>query len=520
MSARTLAIANCRVSSDEQLKNNSLNKQRGAVFDAAKRLEATIPPDSWWSGSVSSKRGGNLKRKDILEMLEYCKKHPRVKYLIIDEPDRFMRSIDEAMYLEMEFKLLGVKVWYASDDDLNNDDLVAKMMKFMKYYVAEGSNEERQRKSINGQVQALKEGRYTFHPKPGYIKGHRVGVHEIDPIKGPILKNILIRIANHYVTPSQGLVELNKSEFREGRQPLKMDKFRIYVTDPYYAGIVEIHKQVNYRNENGLHDPLISKEQHAELLRIMSAKKKNQNGPRKNGNPKYPCNNIINHTKCKDARYGRVVGFDNDNGKNKQKIYEKYRCRACGEYWHRNDIHEDIKNQFKSHPISREGVDILIEALSEVWTRKEGEAAHEANRLSRKLDALNMKIRSHVMAAIDPDNALIKEEILASIDREKNDAKELESEISKIRQAADDDYERFMRFAFSFLANMGDHFLDPDLLQENRLRCKQIIFPGGFWIDENKKVYTPEISPLVRLASNKKDFPYTEKSFMVRVTRL
>jgi hypothetical protein len=52
------------------------------------------------------------------------------------------------------------------------------------------------------------------------------------------------------------------------------------------------------------------------------------------------------------------------------------------------------------------------------------------------------------------------------------------------------------------------------------LRCKQVIFPAGFYLDANKKVYTPEISPLYRLASNKKDLPATEKSLMVRVKGL
>ena len=43
-----------------------------------------------------------------------------------------------------------------------------------------------------------------------------------------------------------------------------------------------------------------------------------------------------------------------------------------------------------------------------------------------------------------------------------------------------------------------------------------MLFPAGFWVDADKKVYTPEISILYRLASNKKDLPDTEKSSMVQ----
>ena len=79
------AITNCRVSSDKQLKSGSLSHQAEAVKKAAKELGVVIPPDGQWSGSVSSKRGKNLERKDINEMLAFCKKHhPKVKYLIIN----------------------------------------------------------------------------------------------------------------------------------------------------------------------------------------------------------------------------------------------------------------------------------------------------------------------------------------------------------------------------------------------------------------------------------------------------
>ncbi len=60
-----LAITNCRVSSAEQLENNSLNRQQEAVLKAAKELGVVIPSDGQWSGHGSSKAGTNVHRKDI-----------------------------------------------------------------------------------------------------------------------------------------------------------------------------------------------------------------------------------------------------------------------------------------------------------------------------------------------------------------------------------------------------------------------------------------------------------------------
>jgi DNA invertase Pin-like site-specific DNA recombinase len=516
----TLAIANCRVSSDDQLKNNSLNKQRQSVLEAAERLGATIPDECWWSGSVSSKRGGNLKRKDIIGMLDYCKKHPQVKYLIVDEPDRFMRSIDEAVYLELEFKMLGVKVWYASDNDLNSDNMTAKLMKFMKYFVAEGSNEERQTKSVNGHVQALKEGRYTFHPKPGYKRGTKTGIHEIDPVRGPLLKEAMLSVINRHLTPTQALIALNKTDFVKNQRPYKMDKFRNILIEPFYAGVVEIDKQVQYRNDNGLHEPLISMDQHLELVKIMDGKPKNQSGPRKNGNPKYPLNNLISHDTCEDKQYGRIVGVDINNGKNKARIYEKYRCRACLQSTTRDEMHDKVTAHFNRAHVTDDGLKDLLDALESVWKQKEGDKAQGAVRLRHKIAMLTTSIQRQVEAVTDPKNEIIREELLVAIAKKKEELSELDDQLAKLIVETNDDKDHFLKFAFDFIDNKGRRFLDPALSEENRKRCKQIIFPAGFRMDANKNVYTPEISPLIRLATNKKDLPELEKSSMVRVRGL
>ncbi|MBL8159249.1 recombinase family protein [Candidatus Saccharibacteria bacterium] len=520
MPKQILAIANCRVSSNEQLLNNSLNRQRDAIIAAAQELGVTIPDDGWWSGSVSSKRGGNINRTDLKEMLERCKRDTRIKYVIIDEVDRFMRSMLELAHFIVEFKKLGVRVVFASQPNLKSDNATETLLLMLEAYKAEGSNEERQHKSIAGNTVALLQGRYPFHPKIGYKRGYEKGIHEWHPEYAPVLQAILIKVAEHLLTSSQALVEFNKSVIHAGRSPYKMDKFRKILIDPYYAGIVEIHKQIDVRNENGLHKPLITMEQHLELLRIMNNKPKNQAGPRKNGNPEFPMNNITHCAACVASRghkAGRYVGFPHNNGKNKDRIYYKYRCRTCGRYLHRHELHQQIERQF-SRPLTNEGVTNLIDALETVWKQKEGQAAQEAVRIRQKIAAINEAISSQALAAIDPSNATIKQEILSSVATRKQEVADLEDSLEVLQRKSETDKERFMRFACGFIDNMGGRFLA--ISQENRLRCKQVVFPAGFYLDEKNKVYTPEISPLYRLATMKKDAEASSNSFLVRVRRL
>lgn len=518
MPFKPIAIALCRVSSLEQLDNNSLNRQRESVMRAADELGLTIPEDGWWSGSVSSKKGTNVTRKDLQEMLERCKKNKNIKYVIVDEVDRFMRSMLEIGYFLIEFKKLGVKVIFASQPDLKTDTATDTLLLMLEAFKAEGSNEERQRKSISGQTKALQEGKYPFSPKPGYMRGYQRGVQEVHPKRGPALKKVLIRVASRLVTPTQGLIELNQSDFMsDGHSLYKMDKFRKIVTDPFYAGIVEINKQVKLRNENGLHEPLITKEQHQELIWIMEGKRKNQGGPRKNGNPEYPLSNYVTCELCKDIKYGRYVGFKHSNGKN-IRFYHKYRCRSCKRYLSRDDLHSEIERYFNDHPVTQNGIDALVKAIDIVWRDKAKQAIQDSNRITRQIDALNRSTDDQVEAATDPSNAAIKENIIALVEKKRGNIAKLEEEASKIKNGVDNDRDRFLRFALNFAGNTGGRFLE--ISAENRQRCKLILFPAGFYLDEKNKVYTPEISLIYGLATTKKGAEAPNNSHLVRVRRL
>lgn len=511
MPSQIFAITTCRVSSTEQLENNSLDRQRRAVIEAARELGAIIPQDGQWSGSVSSKAGTNTKRKDLQEMLDYCRKHKKVRYLIVHEVDRFMRSIEELFYFEVQFKELGVKVWYASQPELNTNNYHAKLLKALEAFKGEGSNEERIRKSIDGCTDAVREGRYPFSPKPGYKRGYERGIQEPHLVRGPILKEILRKVASHLLSPPHGLIELNKSKFVEGRAEIKMDKFRKWLTDPFYAGIVEVDKQVKVRNENGLHEPLITKDQHEELVRIMNDRPKNQAGPRKNGNPKYPCSNLLTCEHCLGRQYCRYAGLDLNNGKNKDKVYEKYRCRSCGNYMSKEEVHDQVEKQFKSNPITEDGMKDILYALRIVWKENEGQAEQEAVRLRHQIKVLEASIEHYVEAVTDPSNAFIKQDILGSIEKKKSEIVNLETQLSKLEADKENDWEDFLRYAYDFANNTGKKFLETS--RENRLMCKQLYFPAGFYVNAENKIYTPEVSELIRLSA-------TSKNQLVRVRGL
>lgn len=523
-----LAITNCRVSSSEQLENNSLNRQQAAVLRAAKELGVTIPNDGQWSGSVSSKAGTNVHRKDIKEMLEYCKtKKGQVKYLIVDEPDRFMRSIKEAFHFEVEFELLGVRIWYASDPELNTNDMKAKMMQFVKYFAAEGSNEERIKKSISGGQKAIEEGRLPSGPKAGYRKGVTPGVHQVDPLIGPPLRRALKQIASHAKTPTDALKDLLQTEFGKKYSKYKMDKFRTLACEPYYAGIIDLKGKFNTRNENGLHEPLISRAEHQSILRVFEGKPKNQQGHRIDKDTEFPLSNELTCASCDAAerKYPRFTSAPLNNGKTnhgkkrkKVSYYRKYRCRECNRYLSRDEVHESFSRLLDAVVLPSSKFNRLRSQLISMHNSKNNETKAEIIRLQSANNNIQQSISRTVDAITDPNNSIIRDELMASIKKQKQSLKDNEAQLDILSHEHENDLGQFLDFAFGFLSKKGSSFFE--LSGEDMKRCKQLIFTGKIYVDADKNVYTHEISPIFRGRENKKDTGVSSKSKLVRVQRL
>ena len=70
---------------------------------------------------------------------------------------------------------------------------------------------------------------------------------------------------------------------------------------------------------------------------------------------------------------------------------------------------------------------------------------------------------------------------------------------------------KLMWFALEFIDNLGNNFVH--LFPGNVEKCKQIIFPDGFWVDDDKNVHTYAISPIYGYRNQKirqllSNFPY------------
>jgi DNA invertase Pin-like site-specific DNA recombinase len=503
-----LAVAICRVSTPEQRLNNSLPRQEESALKAASELGVEII--KWWSGDASSKVGKNVKRKDLNEAYTYCKGNRRIKYLIVDEVDRFMRSTAEMFYWIIKFQEIGVKVHFACNPELNAGDAKARLLLSLDGFKAEGSNEERQHKSISGHEKALREGRHTFPTKPGYAKGDIPGVKLPHPITFKPFQAAMKEVLSGLHTPTDALKRLNKSEFAKVHAPWSMDKFRQFATDPYYAGILVMEKQVKERNECGQHEAMISLEDHEELVRIFTGKFKPR-GTKKQYNPEFPMNKVL---VCEDCGCeAKFTGSPKNNGYNRKTTttYWKYECRGCHKSYHRQEVHDNITKRLSEIQYTGKQRQELIEALATVWGQKKKDKLQQIKALEQRSVALQ-QTKSKLVVEMAQADTEYKQDIKDEIDKIKAQIADNEALLNKSDEL-NEDLLGFVKFGLEYTNNLMDDWWTLD--HEERVRCQQLILPGGISFNHAKKVGTPEISSIYSIQPNKKDLRFDRKSLMV-----
>ena len=488
MSKGIVSIALCRVSTAEQaLTGNSLLRQGQNVQKASETLEAPII--KIWSLDQSSKAGKNLKRKDLAEMLIMCKQNKSIKYLIVDEIDRFMRSIDELYYFEVTFREVGVTVWYASQPELNSKDTMAKLNKLFKVFQAEASNDERISKSTNGLRDRVRLGYYPFPVPQGYRKTNTPGLFEPDETRFALLQRSFREILTG-VMPATALHNLTLAGYtQQNGKSLYLKRFMKILRCPYYAGSIRIEGW-DFINDHGLHEKMIGLDEFEQLQAMLMGKKLKQ--PRRVHNPAYPLSNLMACSECGN----HLVGFLQNNGKGKS--YDRYKCRGCGILFHRDEVHGALNVLLNTVEIRENKQDELLKSLSYVWKLEQSEALGRVRLLETRMDTLKDEKKKYLLAlANHPD---LQDDYREAISEVEMKLEGIGADI-RIARDVDQDLVEFTSFAFDFIKNQSREWWNLEF--DDREKCKQLLFPRGFSINYAKTVYTQEISPLIRLKDTK-----------------
>ena len=496
----TQAIVLCRVSTPGQMRDGNLDPQIERVNKAADFLEATIVRR--WELAISSRKGKNIKRKDLLEMYEFCRRNKRVKYLIVDEVDRFMRSIDEYYWWKVQLKGIGVQLIHANKPHVNPDDQAAVFDELIDVYKAEQSNHERITKTPEKQMAKMRAGYYPFPPLPGYQKSSVPSLHDVDPERFMLLQTAFRSIINDTATPNEALNQMTKAGYLTvGGNTMDMERFKQLAVKPYYAGIIQV-ADWEVATDNGLHTHMLTKQEHETLKQIMSGKQKKFAVNKKN--PDYP----MNETLCWDCLQeaittGKITGYRNHNGKVKDgatpKYYERYRCRGCNTYFTRYELHDKVDKRIKT--VVLDDKDLLIAELKELWRDEAGTNRNKLAALQQREHAIEQEQANLALELAATDNETVKRALVAAIEQKEQEKLTVQANIMAYSDP-DKDIEQFIGYAINYTEDLRLKYWELDW--DRRKRCELLLFPDGIFTTRSKKVYTPSVSAIYRDTTKQK----------------
>lgn len=503
------SVALARVSSARQrVEGSSLESQEAHVYEfSEKNLGSGI--EKIWSLDVSSKAGKNVKRKDLEEILRYCKEHRYIKYFIVDKVNRLMREIKMFYWYIYELEKIGVKTYFADpqQQDLNGDDQIAQLKTFLAIYEAERDNKERANTTITRMKDRTLQGYYLFPLHQGYKTSETPGLHIPDGESFELLQMALRNVASGIMNKHEAFMDLTKKGYKApSGKDLRIDVFNKILVDDFYAGYITVNKwDERFHRLKGLHIPMITEAEHEAIKGYMKGKK---TVIRKQHNDEFPLSNLL-HCECG----GKFVGLMQGNGKG--NFYPRYRCRTCGRQLRRDDLHLGTQELIDTVRLPEGFKKKVLTSMELVWRDEQKfNLAHVNTLQNRKIELNEAKTNLVIELSKNPD---LSDDFKIAIEKIKTDIQEIEGRI-KEAEKIEDDLTEFVSFALDFIENKQERVWDLDF--EDRQRFKQLVFPGEIYLDFKEKVCTHLISPILNLIGTKKEAQNTSISTMVGLVGL
>jgi len=505
------ALAIGRVSTKNQAENNhSLDAQRTSIDKMADGLGCTIIQR--WEMHISSRKGKNLKRRDLNEAMALCKFDKSIKYILLDRVNRLGR---EAVYLtyymlDLKFKF-GVQLIFCdpSQQELNDADDPKAFLKIVEKLVqAEQENDERSALSLERMQARVRLGYYPFYPHQGYKRTDNAdGLHVRDEPRYSLLREALKSVAGEMMTPKEAQLWLYHKGYRtpRGGKKLDLNRFTEILTDPYYAGILEVSDWHFEDQIIGLHEPMITPEDYNSNVEIALGRKVRK---KNKFNPNFPLNTAY-HADCVEQN-GKVSGANHSNGKGWSR--NEYICRNCNKRVPSKNTHENLSVLMDNLVKDKDLPKVFEEALREVWQKKEEYRIERTKLLNTRASDLEETKSEQVRSLIN--NPELAKDIKIEIQKTKELIKETEEEISK-HDDVNDEYQDFFAYAVYYTENLRKKWWS--LPPERKHECKELLFKSEIVIDNSAKVYTPNLSMIYRLMNVKSDSKVAQKRELVEM---
>lgn len=464
------AVIYCRVSSQEQVKNLSLETQTEACTEYCRSRSLEV--DEIFVERGESARSAD--RTELQRMLTYCRKRKgHIQFVVVYMLDRFARNQYDHHALKAYLQKLGITVRAVAQPI--DDSATGQLMDGILAAFSEFDNNMRRERTMTGMKAALEKGRWVFPTPVGYKKAFRPDGRRTlvpHPDKAPFVRKAFEMAASGLYDGADILAELQAQGFLGKREKLiSANGLHGLLHNPiYYGRIVVKPWDIDAPTD---FEPLIDEETFARAQLHLSESRPPITAYRRN-NPDFPLRRFVRCGACDQPLTGGWT-------RGRTERYGYYECPACRRVRARK---EGLEGAFvelldRLRP-SNEVMKLLSVAVLERWSdqQKDVNARRQAAD-QRVADARKRKER--LVEVYVYEAALDKEtyqQHLARVEEELTLA-ELELYDAKVNEF---DVEGVIAFAEHLVSHASRLWAEAELDQRQRLQ--KLFFPEGLqWAD-------------------------------------
>jgi site-specific DNA recombinase len=473
------AVLYIRVSTDEQLKNNSLPQQEGQLGqwcenNGAKQIKLFREHHS----------AKDFNRPEWKKLLEYVKdRSSKIDLVLVTRLDRFSRSLYESLTMLQELKRSGVRV-HAIEQPIDERIPESIVIQALNLALPEADNLRRSDTITKGMRQGMKDGKWMHRAPKGYVwkrDGKRKWIEPKEP-EAHYIQDIFRRYLG-----GENLESIRKDLHLK----FKCSKSQIHliIRNPVYAGKIRIPEwyEEPERIVQGLHDPIIPYEQFLRIQDRLSGSKKRSSWNK--FNPKYPLKGHIDCPECEKALTGSA-----STGRN--ALYSYYHCSKGHIRVKLDQMHSSFAEYLERFSFDPAIIQLLEEELKAVFTSTGKNNKSRIRELEREKDTVVANLENAEEKYIE--DKFRKDSYDRLFTKYTRRIQEIDFQIESERETLlglDGDAVRGVRV----LTELSETF--QHALPEDKKRIAGSIFPDNL-VYENGNFRTARINSVIELVSN------------------
>jgi site-specific DNA recombinase len=506
------AIAYVRISSTRQIDNESPETQKLTIQKYADANNIEIL--EWFYDEAKS--GKNTEREELKNLLLYASKYQnKIDYVVVYKMNRMSRDLDSyVMNVRIVLKKIGITIRSATEQV--DDTVSGRFMENMLIMLGQMDNEVKSSTTIDNMRSLALQGYWQHPPVIGY---------EPDKIQNDLGKpRPTLRLADEsekvrmvLVRFSQG--DITKAELTRFAKEIglrsRYDKFlgedsiNRMLKNSVYAGYVS-DKFTEYKNVQGRHPAIISKEIYERNQKILYGKNTRLGEKHITMNSNYPLRGLLLCMNCQKPLYSSAP---KSGGGKQSPRYHCARTTCVGKV--PSVKSETVHDEFVAMLERIKPSDEILKLYRHVLVKEANHALDDLNSkvssTRKKLDKLSELRSSAINKLIE--GTITKDEkdvFIDDLDRRKTELTDDLYRMENQQSVRETD----INTAIDVMENVHKQWQVSEFDIQIRFQC--MLFPRGVVYDSvNHRFGTSEISELYRYVSTKKDLPEPEKSFLV-----